>query len=152
MLPLASSLCALTCRQYGRPLLVLGGGGYDEQNTARCWTSVTAALLGRALDSRLPDSPLLERFLPRIELTIPPRLVMDYNTEEHLAAVRATYRADLAQFEPFVPARAGSEAEVHSPTEEGAASECEEPPTPQPKKPAKSKAGSRALTHRSLCL
>lgn len=59
-----------------------------------------------------------------------------------------------------MPARVDSEAEVHSPTEEGEESEergegagaGEDKPTPVAKKPAKGKTGCSALTYRSLCL
>lgn len=32
--------------KFGKPLLVLGGGGYKIVNVARCWTYETAVLLG----------------------------------------------------------------------------------------------------------
>lgn len=39
------------CHEYmmkiGKPLLVLGGGGYKIVNVARCWTYETAVLLGK---------------------------------------------------------------------------------------------------------
>ena len=39
----AASLAA----SWGVPLLVLGGGGYDDAAAARAWTAVLAALQGR---------------------------------------------------------------------------------------------------------
>ena len=36
--------------KFGKPLLVLGGGGYKIVNVARCWTYETAVLLGECLD------------------------------------------------------------------------------------------------------
>ena len=41
-------------RGLGRPLIVLGGGGYNPWSVARCWTGVWARLDGRALPDRLP--------------------------------------------------------------------------------------------------
>lgn len=34
--------------KFGKPLLVLGGGGYKIVNVARCWTYETAVLLGES--------------------------------------------------------------------------------------------------------
>ena len=39
---------------YGRPLLVLGGGGYKVANVARCWASETGKLLGTELEDEVP--------------------------------------------------------------------------------------------------
>jgi acetoin utilization deacetylase AcuC-like enzyme len=35
--------------KFGKPLLVLGGGGYKIVNVARCWTYETAVLLGECV-------------------------------------------------------------------------------------------------------
>lgn len=37
--------------KFGKPLLVLGGGGYKIVNVARCWTYETAVLLGEWSES-----------------------------------------------------------------------------------------------------
>ena len=39
---------------YGRPTLVLGGGGYKVANVARCWAAETGRLLGTELDDEVP--------------------------------------------------------------------------------------------------
>jgi len=44
--PAALRHAALTARAWGAPLLLLGGGGYDEANAARAWAIVTAAIAG----------------------------------------------------------------------------------------------------------
>jgi histone deacetylase 1/2/histone deacetylase 8 len=33
-------------RSWGIPLCILGGGGYDNANTARAWTTVTSKMVG----------------------------------------------------------------------------------------------------------
>lgn len=45
-----------TIRDSGRPLLVLGGGGYHPVLLARCWLGVWALLSGRALPAALPPA------------------------------------------------------------------------------------------------
>jgi len=51
---------------YGRPLLVLGGGGYKVANVARCWTRETAELvgMGRELDDEVPVHEYSEFYAP----------------------------------------------------------------------------------------
>lgn len=59
--------CAAMVRNYlprfGCKLLVLGGGGYNPFNVARCWTAVTAALTGASLPATIPDD-LVADFVP----------------------------------------------------------------------------------------
>ena len=38
-----------------RPLLLLGGGGYDPTSTARAWTAATAAAIGPYVEAQLPE-------------------------------------------------------------------------------------------------
>ncbi|CAB3987103.1 histone deacetylase 8-like [Paramuricea clavata] len=38
-----------------KPLLLLGGGGYNFPNAARCWTYITAMVLGKKLPEDIPD-------------------------------------------------------------------------------------------------
>ena len=40
----------------GTPLLILGGGGYNASSTARTWTAVTVAALGRSVEERVLGS------------------------------------------------------------------------------------------------
>ena len=44
-------------QQLGKPLLVLGGGGYTPANVARCWAYETALLCGRGdIDTTIPQN------------------------------------------------------------------------------------------------
>ena len=49
-------------QQFGRPLLVLGGGGYTVRNVARCWTNETAVILGEELSDTLPFNNFFEYY------------------------------------------------------------------------------------------
>mmetsp|Transcript_15311 Transcript_15311/g.24921 ORF Transcript_15311/g.24921 Transcript_15311/m.24921 type:complete len:361 (-) Transcript_15311:633-1715(-) len=48
--------CVSMLRDLGKPLLALGGGGYNFPDAAKCWTAVTATLLGQDIES-LVDIP-----------------------------------------------------------------------------------------------
>ena len=49
--------CVKFVRGLGRPLLVLGGGGYSKQSVARCWAINTAILCGMDLDELPTEIP-----------------------------------------------------------------------------------------------
>lgn len=49
---------------YGRPTLVLGGGGYKVANVARCWAAETGRLLGTELDDEVPQHEYSEFYAP----------------------------------------------------------------------------------------
>ncbi|CAJ0955409.1 unnamed protein product [Ranitomeya imitator] len=55
MTPEGIGKCLKYVLQWQLPTLVLGGGGYNLPNTARCWTYLTAVILGRTLSSEIPD-------------------------------------------------------------------------------------------------
>jgi len=78
------------------PWVALGGGGYDQMNTARAWTIAWAVMNGVELNPRLPAS-----FVKRIEpMGYPNRVLLDamHWAEEHdrnlaLAAVEKSIAA-----------------------------------------------------------
>ena len=41
-------------KEFGLPLLVLGGGGYTKRNVARCWTAETAVILEEEISNEIP--------------------------------------------------------------------------------------------------
>lgn len=48
------SECVKLVRDYGLPLLVLGGGGYTVRNVARCWTHETSVLVNEEISNDIP--------------------------------------------------------------------------------------------------
>ena len=46
------------------PFLILGGGGYNPQECAKCWTSVTSSILNVELDRNLPEHSHLAQYGP----------------------------------------------------------------------------------------
>ena len=78
-------------RDSGRPLLVLGGGGYHPVLLARCWLGVWALLSGRALPAALP--PAAQDLLVGIEWDL------DDDEDPHLVS-RTQSRLDGATSAP----------------------------------------------------
>ena len=48
------SECVKVVKEFGLPLLVLGGGGYTKRNVARCWTAETAVILEEEISNEIP--------------------------------------------------------------------------------------------------
>ncbi|PVU93249.1 hypothetical protein BB559_003359 [Furculomyces boomerangus] len=77
-------------------LLVLGGGGYNNTNVARCWTAITLYLtkyfnsgefmsFEEVVDTLVPDHEFIENYSPYYDLSIEANhLQKDENTREYL--------------------------------------------------------------------
>ncbi|XP_063102164.1 histone deacetylase 8 isoform X7 [Cavia porcellus] len=55
MTPVGIGKCLKYILQWKLATLILGGGGYNLANTARCWTYLTGVILGKTLPSEIPD-------------------------------------------------------------------------------------------------
>ena len=59
----AHGFCVQTVKDYGRPLLLIGGGGYTPRNVARTWCHETSVCVGAQLHNELPSHvPYLQAF------------------------------------------------------------------------------------------
>ncbi|KAF5853685.1 hypothetical protein GGP41_006486 [Bipolaris sorokiniana] len=59
----AHGFCVETVKAYGRPLLIIGGGGYTPRNVARTWCHETSVCVGAQLHNELPAHvPYLQAF------------------------------------------------------------------------------------------
>ncbi|XP_076062556.1 histone deacetylase 8-like [Oratosquilla oratoria] len=68
-----------------KPTLILGGGGYNRVNTAKCWTVITATVLGiKQLPSEIPEHKYFPVYGPSFELEITPSLRKSENTLKSL--------------------------------------------------------------------
>jgi len=71
-------------KSFGKPLLLLGGGGYTIRNVARCWTYETSVALDATVDDELPYNDYYEYFGPDFRLQISPTNMDNQNTPEYL--------------------------------------------------------------------
>ncbi|KAF2273118.1 histone deacetylase 3 [Westerdykella ornata] len=59
----AHGFCVETVKNYGRPMLLIGGGGYTPRNVARTWCHETAVCVGASLHNDLPTHiPYIQAF------------------------------------------------------------------------------------------
>lgn len=93
--------CVDFVRSLGKPMLVVGGGGYTLRNVARCWTYETAILLGKKdeIPDEIPNNTeYLQFFAP--EFTLRPKLAKrqeNQNTKEYIAAIKQEVLDHLRQ-------------------------------------------------------
>lgn len=48
--------CVQFIKNFGVPLLLMGGGGYTLRNVARCWVYETAVALGEEIENEIPEN------------------------------------------------------------------------------------------------
>ncbi|XP_061816882.1 histone deacetylase 8 [Nerophis lumbriciformis] len=95
MTPVGVANCLQYVLQWHLPTLLLGGGGYNLANTARCWTYLTAAVLGKPLASDIPDHEFFTEYVPDYSLEISPSCRPDRNDSKHLDQVIKTIKGNL---------------------------------------------------------
>nr|KAG5701170.1 hypothetical protein BaRGS_023279 [Batillaria attramentaria] len=88
--------CVQVVKDYGLPMLVLGGGGYTKRNVARCWTHETAVLLNEQISNEIPYNEYLEYFAP--DFSLHPDISIkqeNLNTKQYLEFIRMTTNDNL---------------------------------------------------------
>jgi len=76
--------CVKFVSSFGKPLLVLGGGGYTIRNVSRVWTYETALLLKTDLNEELPYNDYIEYYGPEFKLHIPSTNMENANSKDYL--------------------------------------------------------------------
>lgn len=78
--------CVQFVKGFQLPLLVLGGGGYNIRNVARCWTYETAVLLGLedTLDNSIPYNDFFQYYAPDYNLHLTPSSMDNENSQKSL--------------------------------------------------------------------
>ncbi|XP_060264183.1 histone deacetylase 8 isoform X8 [Ovis aries] len=79
MTPVGIGKCLKYILQWELATLILGGGGYNLANTARCWTYLTGVILGKTLSSEIPDHEFFTAYGPDYVLEITPSCRPDRN-------------------------------------------------------------------------
>ncbi|XP_074407683.1 histone deacetylase 8 isoform X3 [Zonotrichia albicollis] len=87
MTPEGVGKCLKYVLQWQLATLVLGGGGYNLANTARCWTYLTGVILGRTLSSEIPDHEFFTEYGPDYVLEITPSCRPDRNEPQRIQEI-----------------------------------------------------------------
>ena len=90
--------CVKDVLAYNLPVLILGGGGYNHINTAKCWTAITAAAVGEILDDDIPeDDQYFEDYGPDFQLKISPGCVRNRNIEVQIDKLLALVKENVGK-------------------------------------------------------
>ncbi|XP_061177573.1 histone deacetylase 8-like [Saccostrea echinata] len=89
--------CLQFLLQWKLPTLVLGGGGYHNANTARCWAHLTAVTCGRKIPPEIPDHKYFMAYGPDYELLISPGNRRNMNSKESLQKIYSCVIENLKQ-------------------------------------------------------
>ncbi|CAG9465593.1 unnamed protein product [Pedinophyceae sp. YPF-701] len=93
--------CLRFMKTFGRPMLVLGGGGYTVKNVARCWAFETGVLMGREMGDRLPPNAYYEFYKPDYALQVhASQKFENRNTVPELDLIKTTLFRHLANVRP----------------------------------------------------
>lgn len=87
--------CVKYLMEWNLPLLLLGGGGYNVKNSARCWTYLTGVVLNQQLSPDIPEHEYFLEYGPDYQLHIPAGRRKDMNTPEDIANLLNTVTGNL---------------------------------------------------------
>ncbi|CAF3292850.1 unnamed protein product [Rotaria socialis] len=80
--------CIMNCVEQiinlNKPILLLGGGGYNIADTARLWTSITGLCLNEKLDNDIPEHKYFVHYGPDFTLETWPGNRTNKNTQEYI--------------------------------------------------------------------
>uniref|UniRef100_A0A8D0FTD6 histone deacetylase n=1 Tax=Strix occidentalis caurina TaxID=311401 RepID=A0A8D0FTD6_STROC len=97
MTPEGVGKCLKYVLQWQLATLILGGGGYNLANTARCWTYLTGVILGRTLSSEIPDHEFFTEYGPDYVLEITPSCRPDRNEPQRIQEILNSIKGELSK-------------------------------------------------------
>jgi len=87
--------CVRFVKSFGKPLLLLGGGGYTMRNVSRCWAYETGLAAGVELGEDIPINEYYEYFGPYYKLDVKQSNMEDMNTREYLERMKGKVLENL---------------------------------------------------------
>uniref|UniRef100_A0A803VLL8 histone deacetylase n=1 Tax=Ficedula albicollis TaxID=59894 RepID=A0A803VLL8_FICAL len=115
MTPEGVGKCLKYVLQWQLATLVLGGGGYNLANTARCWTYLTGVILGRTLSSEIPDHEFFTEYGPDYVLEITPSCRPDRNETQRIKEILNSIKGECCPNQHTV---SGPQVFLEEPSEE----------------------------------
>ncbi|XP_057303377.1 histone deacetylase 8-like [Hydractinia symbiolongicarpus] len=67
-----------------KPVMILGGGGYNLANTSRCWTQLTAMVVGKEISGDIPDHDYMEHYGPDFSVYVASSNRKNENTDAYI--------------------------------------------------------------------
>jgi histone deacetylase 1/2 len=79
--------CVQFVKSFGKPTLVLGGGGYTMRNVSRTWSFETGLLVGKLVGPEIPYNDYYEYYGPDYVLDVRPSNMQNANSPEYLKKI-----------------------------------------------------------------
>lgn len=95
--------CVNFVKSFGKPTLILGGGGYTMRNVARTWAYETGQLVGTDMGPELPFTDYYEYYSPDFELDVKPSNMDNANSPEYLEKIKAQVLENLKRTTQHAP-------------------------------------------------
>ncbi|EME46763.1 histone deacetylase rpd3-like protein [Dothistroma septosporum NZE10] len=95
--------CVNYVKSFGKPTLILGGGGYTMRNVARTWAYETGQLVGVEMGPDLPFTDYYEYYSPDFELDVKPSNMDNANSHEYLEKIKTQVLENLKRTSPHAP-------------------------------------------------
>ncbi|KAF9425409.1 Histone deacetylase 8 [Podila epigama] len=80
--------CLKAMMEWKKPLIILGGGGYNSTSTARCYAYLTSVVLGRENSEEIPEHEFFEEYAPDFLLETELRRQPDENVDSYFEEVQ----------------------------------------------------------------
>jgi len=80
--------CVKFMKNFKVPTLVVGGGGYNIRNVARCWAYETSVLLDQQISDDIPMNDFIQYYGPDYRLSIPQVALENLNSNEYLHKIK----------------------------------------------------------------
>ncbi|XP_070568100.1 histone deacetylase 8-like [Ptychodera flava] len=87
--------CLKTVLDWKLPTLIVGGGGYNIPNTARCWAYLTSIIVGQEIPSEIPEHEYFTEYGSDYQLEIEPSHRKNHNDGEYIESLLTTVSGNL---------------------------------------------------------
>jgi len=87
--------CISLMKSWSLPMMILGGGGYEKANTARCWAKITAQLVEIQLSPNIPEHDFFRKYGPDFQLNIAAGSRPEENTDSYLLMIQEKVLSNL---------------------------------------------------------
>lgn len=91
--------CVKFVKSFGVPTLVLGGGGYNIRNVARCWAYETSVVLDTPISNNIPFNDSLQYFGPDFRLHLSPLNMENQNSKDYLENTKIKVLENLSMLQ-----------------------------------------------------
>ncbi|KAG4301980.1 hypothetical protein PCANB_002019 [Pneumocystis canis] len=84
--------------KWGKKLLILGGGGYENTIVSRCYAYLTSVILNTEISNDIPEHDFFEFYAPDFELLLNEGYMKDENTDEYIQNAIKTLQLYIYMF------------------------------------------------------